>query len=277
MQADHPPGTAGIRFGVPLLIVATGPAVVAASPLSRTPELLLWAILAVSLTTAAAAVFVVGMRWWRELQDVIHVKASRVAPVVLTFAGAGVLVAFAPSAFMADQSWRGPTLVSASIVGAIPVAVVLFGIRAALVPQRPGTNSAVLSDLLRLRSLAQRQLAALGSLIALATLALGASLRATGEFAGPPETVFVFGVSCTVAVALIYLPARTALRRASEGLVDTMFPLTGNASSDALLEVAEKRRALAKVVGLEGDLVSDLHANIAILAPLIAGAVDLVL
>lgn len=257
--------------------MATGPAVVAASPLSRTPAFLLWAILAVSLTTAAAAVFVAGMRWWRELQNVIHVKASRVAPVVLTLAGAGVLVAFAPSAFMTDQSWRGPTLVSAAIVGAVPVAVVLFGIRAALVRQRPGDNAAVLSELLRLRSLAQRQLAALGSLIALATLALGASLRATGEFAGPPETVFVFGVSCSVAVALIYLPARTALRRVSEGLVDTMFPLIDDASSDALLEIAEQRRALAKVVGLDGDLVSDLHANIAILAPLIAGAVDLVL
>jgi hypothetical protein len=260
-----------------VLIVATGPLVVATSPAIHTPALTLWAILAVSLTTAATAVFVAGLKWWHELQDAIPVKASRVAPLVLTLAGAGVLVTFAPYAFMADQSWRGPALVSASIVGAVPVSLVLVGIRAALIPGRPSTNAAALSELLRLRSLAQRQLAALGSLVALATLALGASLRAIGDSAGPPETIFVFGFSCSVAVALIYLPARTALRRASENLIDAMFPLTDDASSDALLEVAEQRRALAKVVGVDGDLVGDLNANIAILAPLIAGAIDLVL
>lgn len=260
-----------------MLIVATGLLVVATSPVTHTPALLLWAILAVSLTMAATAVFLAGLKWWRELQNTIPVKASWVAPLVLTLASAGVLVAFAPYAFMADQSWRGPALVSASIVGAVPVGLVLFGIPAALTPDRPSSNATALSELLRLRSLAQRQLAALGSLVALATLALGASLRAIDDSAGPPETIFVFGFSCSVAVALIYLPARTALRHASEDLIDAMFPLTDNATSDALLEVAERRRTLAKVVGLDGDLVGDLNANIAILAPLIAGAIDLVL
>jgi len=87
----------------------------------------------------------------------------------------------------------------------------------------------------------------------------------------------VFGLSGSTAVALIYLPARTAIKRASERLVDAMFPLTENAQPAALLELAENRSRLRNILGLDGDLVADLHANIAILAPLIAGSVDLLL
>lgn len=267
----------GIRFGVPALVAAVGPAVVITSSVIRTPAGLLWSLLAIALTVAAAAVHYAGTTWWGELQSVIPVTARKIAPVVVSLTAGGVSLTWMPSVLMAEVSWRGAALVSAAIVGAVPAGFVLLGIHAGLGSRTPDANAAILDELMTLRSLAQRQLGALGALVALATLALGASLRAAGDAAGPPESIFVFGAACSVAVALLYLPARTALTRSSERLVDTMFPLTGEIESSALLETAEKRRALRSVLGLDGDLVADLHANVAILAPLMAGAIDLLL
>lgn len=264
------------RLGAVGMIALVGPAAVATSAVIRSPEGILWALLAVALTMAAAAVFAGGLAWWREFRNVVAVAARTVAPPIFGLAGLGILVASAPSALMADVSWRGAALVSAGIVGAVPVAFVLFGIRSGLSSQDPGSNAAALAQVLRLRPLTQRLLTALGALVALATLALGASFRAAAA-EEPPETILVFGLSGSVAVAMLYLPARAALRKVSENLVDAMFPIADDAGPTALLEIAERRRTLRSVLGLDGNVVADLQANIVVLAPLMAGGVDLLL
>ena len=277
MQVNRAVWWALIRLGAVVVIALVGPVVATTSPVVRRPEGILWALLAVSLTVAAAAVFAGGLAWWSEFRRVMMTVAARaVAPQVFALASLGILLASAPSALMADVSWRGAALVSAAIVGAVPVAFVLFGIRSGLASRDHASNAASLEHVLRLRPLAQRQLTALGALVALATLALGASFRAAADNE-PPETILIFGLSGSAGVALVYLPARTALRRVSDSLVDAMFPIVDGAEPAALLEIAERRQTLRGVLGLEGDVVRDLQANIAVLAPLMAGGVDLLL
>jgi len=276
MQVNRAVWWALIRLGAVVVIALVGPVVATTSPVVRRPEGILWALLAVSLTVAAAAVFAGGLAWWSEFRSVVTVAARAVAPQVLALASLGILLASAPSALMADVSWRGAALVSTAIVGAMPVAFVLFGIRSGLASRDHASNAASLEHVLRLRPLAQRQLTALGALVALATLALGASFRAAAD-SEPPETILIFGLSGSAGVALVYLPAHTALRKVSESLVDAMFPIVDGAEPATLLEIAEKRQTLRDVLGLDGNVVRELQANIAVLAPLMAGGVDLLL
>ena len=81
-----------------------------------------------------------------------------------------------------------------------------------------------------LRRLSQRLLAAVGSLVALSTLALGAAVAlqqglsagsAHGTAGQPaPQTVLIFGGAGSALVALAYGPASTALKARAQRLCD---------------------------------------------------------
>jgi len=195
-------------------------------------------------------------------------------------------VALSVTAHRAGTGWsavRGWALVSVAFLGAVPAVAVMYGIRrAADSASVPGTRGEQAGALLTLRRLLQRLLAAIGSLVALSTLALGAAVAlqqslpagsarsGTGQLA--PQTVLIFGGAGSALVALAYGPASTALKTRAQCLCDELFPLYQAVDAAAILKQAEDRSKLEQLLGVDRSTVADLQTGLAILGPLIASA-----
>jgi hypothetical protein len=131
-----------------------------------------------------------------------------------------------PSSHRAGTGWsafRGWALVSVALLGAVPAVAVMDGIsHAASGGLAAGTRGERAGAVMALRRLLQRLLAAVGSLVALSTLALGAAFAlqqnlpagfAPGRAAQlAPQTVLIFGGAGSALVAAAYAPASTALK-----------------------------------------------------------------
>jgi hypothetical protein len=251
-----------------------------------------WASLAVALTTAAGVVFVYGFDRWAELSRLLLSRTVRVrdvsAPVAAGVAIAllGVLGSVLLSALLSKptgSSWRGAALVVIAIFGGVPAAGVMFGVRSAARDESvPGTRGQRVALLIALRQLLQRLLAAVGSLVALSTLALSAALalqRSLPAGSGhsdatelPPEMVLIFGAVGSLLVALAYAPAATAFQRRGRGLCDELFPLDKADEASVILSLADDRHKLEQLLGVDRGVVADLQTGLAILGPLLASA-----
>jgi len=158
-----------------------------------------------------------------------------------------LLVAYLPLAARSyGWSWHAGGLVIITVLGGAPAVGGMYGIRlatnATLALNPKGAQVVVL---IALRQLLQRLLAAVGSLVALSTLALGAGLamrrqlppgvRVGGITGLPPEAVVVFGAVGSTLVALVYGPVAAALRRRGEDLCDQLFPSARPASQPTSL------------------------------------------
>ena len=143
-----------------------------------------WASVAVALTSTAGAVFGYGLARWAGL---CALPPVRVRDVVVPIAGllavavlAGLTgLALTMTAHRAGTGWsafRGWALVSVALLGAVPAVAVMYGIRhAASGGLAAGIRSEQAGAVMALRRLLQRLLAAVGSLVALPALALGAA------------------------------------------------------------------------------------------------------
>ena len=109
-------------------------------------------------------------------------------------------------------SWRAGALVAIMLLGGVPALVVMLAVRlAAGGDELSSTPGGQVADLIALRRLLQRLLPALGSLVALSTLALGAAMAIGPEpSAGsavaplPEEAVTFFGAGGSLLVGLAY-------------------------------------------------------------------------
>jgi hypothetical protein len=159
----------------------------------------------------------------------------------------------------------------------------MYGVRhAASTRPTAGTRGEQVGVLVALRRLLQRLLTAVGSLVALSTLALGASLAAQqSPLAGcahsaggqlPPQTVLIFGGIGSALVALAYVPASTALNNRGQRLCDQLFPLAEADEPAAILSRAEDRNKMEQLLGVDRSIAADLQTGLVILGPLIASA-----
>jgi hypothetical protein len=174
-------------------------------------------------------------------------------------------------------------LITVLVLGGVPATGVMEGIRHATVYQSAaGTRGAQVAVLVRLRQLLQRLLAAVGSLVALSTLAVGSSVVLERNLPGgagdvgaarvPPQFVLVFGGLGSLLVALFYVPAATALQRRGQALCDELFPLREADEAPVILSVAEDRHKLEQLLGVDRGVVVDLQSGLVILGPLLASA-----
>lgn len=248
-----------------------------------------WASLAVSLTTGGG--FGYGLARWADLSALRAVRVRDVALPVAGLLAVGVLAGLAGLALTlvahrAGTGWtafRGWALVSVALLGAVPAVAAMYGIRhAARSEPAAGTRGEQAGRLLALQRLLQRLLTAVGSLVALSTLALGAAFALQqGLPAGPahsqatqmaPQTVLIFGAAGTALVAVVYGPASTALQVRAQHLCDQLFPLHHADKPAAILRQAEDRSKLEHLLGADRSLVAGLQTGLAILGPLIASA-----
>jgi hypothetical protein len=174
-------------------------------------------------------------------------------------------------------------LISVLILGGVPAAGAIEGIRhAANSKLVSGTKGKQVVVLVGLRQLLQRLLAAVGSLVALSTLAIGASstleqslAAGSGQSAAatlPPQFVLVFGGAGSLLVAVFYVPAAGALERRGQSLSAELFPLNEANEASAILSLAENRNKLEQLLGVGHGAFADLQTGLAILGPLLASA-----
>src|SRR5919106_1470856 len=271
---------AAIGFGL-----AFGIYFVLPSPYRDAPLWPVWAPLVVAFTTAAGAVFGYGLDRWADLSESHKVRVSNVAARIASIMIGSLLVLLGSTQLPAPvrASWRHVLLISILLMGGTPAAGAMEGTR--LVARNKsvrGAKGEQVAELVKLRQLLRGLLAAVGSLVALSTLAIGAALTlersltaGSGQGAAttlPPQFVLVFGGTGSLLVALFYVPAATALRDRGKGLCDDLFPLEQANEASAILNAAEGRNKLQGLLGMEHGVVADLQTGLAILGPLLASA-----
>jgi len=155
-----------------------------------------WAPFVVAFTTTAGAVYVYGLNRWARVSEEHKVRPSDVAGRIAAIIAVPLLVLIGSTQLPGSvrSSWRQVLLISVLILGGVPAAGAMEGIRhAANSKLVSGTRGKQVVVLVGLRQLLQRLLAAVGSLVALSTLAIGASstleqsLAAGSARAQPPR------------------------------------------------------------------------------------------
>src|SRR6266511_2700668 len=209
----------------------------------------------------------------------VSTRVAAIAAVTLLVIFLGSWVLFG----LGSSTWRSVTLLTFTILGSVPAFGVMDGVRRTAGNESAlGTKGEQVAVLVTLRQLLQRLLAAVGSLVALSTLATGALLAAQPSLpAGsgdnvstelPPQSVLVFGGWGSLLVALFYVPAAAAIQRRGQRLCDELFPLDEAEEASAILSLAEGRHKLEKLLGVDRGVIADLQTGLAILGPLLASA-----
>lgn len=244
-----------------------------------------WAPFVVAFTATAGAVFVYGLNRWARVSEGHKVRPSDVAGRIAAIIAVPLLVLIGSTQLPGSvrPSWRHVLLISVLILGGVPAAGAMEGIRhAANSKLVSGTKGKQVVVLVGLRQLLQRLLAAVGSLVALSTLAIGASstleqslAAGSGQSAAatlPPQFVLVFGGAGSLLVAVFYVPAAGALERRGQSLSAELFPLNEANEASAILSLAENRNKLEQLLGVGHGVFADLQTGLAILGPLLASA-----
>lgn len=240
----------------------------------------IWAPLVVVLTTAAGAVFTYGLRRWTDLNNLHPVRKRHVAWPVTGIAVFALAVTNSTALLPGSEREQlpGGLLISFVLLAALPAASVMYGVwhTAGSEPQlvSPGGE---LGLLVALRRLLRRLLAAVGALVALSTLTTGAALALQRSIPGsfpnrPPQYVLIFGGVGSLLVAMVYVPAWSALQIRGLRLCDELFRIEHLEDPVAILNQAENRQKLAQILGADTSVWSDLQTGLAILAPLLASA-----
>ena len=266
-----------------LVGVVYGLGVVGLSSLRGSDAWPIWAALAVSLTGVSGAVFGYGLARLEEIADARHPVRPRWSYIGRSY---GPVIGMAVVAWVvADQtrqgvalitvaSWAGPLLVVFAGLTAVPVVAGLSEIfeRARMVDgDSPGQRA---ESVLELRRLSTGLLAALGSQVTLATLALGAAQPSPSD--QQSAIVLIFGAAWSAVIAIAYTPASVAVRAAARQICREAVPLDQVAQQD-LPARADERRKLGEALGAEHSPIADLQSGILVVSPLLAGAVSLFL
>jgi hypothetical protein len=244
------------------------------------PLWLVWASLALAVCVTSGTIFIYGLHRWSELKSIQSVSAGRVWTLVSTIAVVGVIGVNAPRFLpdAAEGNWRNGVLLSLSIVASIPVAAVMYGVRDLVVGSVGNLDSGDrLAAMLALRRLLQRLLTVVGWLPALVTFQAGALIALeknlhTAFGNQPPQYLLVVGGFGSVLIALVYVPARSALRTQASRLCDELFPLRSTTSPAEILDTVDARQKVEPTLGVNGTIAADLQAGLIILSPLIASA-----
>jgi hypothetical protein len=242
-----------------------------------------WGILVLALGLASGAVFEFGVRCRASVHQVQPVPWRPIVRLTVGVSSAAVALTLLNFAFERSAgTTRGVLLTILAIVGGGPAVVAQLGIaRAILITGRfqPGENARRLDAYLELRSLSLRLLAALGSLVALTTFALGAARQAAPvgtESALPVEALIAYGAVGTALVGMVYAIPNQALREEARALVHLLTPLV-SAEAAALRKELDERQRLEGQLGLNASLLGDLQAGLVVFGPLLAASITLFL
>jgi hypothetical protein len=240
------------------------------------PRWVMFAVLAAVLGAASGEAFGFGAARWRDLGSVHRVRLHQVLHLVLASVAVAVGLVAATPYVLGQQGLtsRGVALSAIAICGALPSAATLGVVHR--VARRPlaGSPGQQLNTLLSLRKLVSRLLNQLGFLVLLVTLVNGA---ATDWGAELPKSVVLFsGAVASFVVGVMYVPASTTLRRRCALFVDRHFPLT-DVPLDALVDKADERGKLEKLLGIDQTTFGELRSGLVIVSPFVVSALAAVI
>ncbi len=269
-----------IQLGRALPVIvgtAAGVSVVSTSPYTEASLWPMWALLAITLSGTAGAVFGYGMSQWKQLPVSDPPLKRR---VVVKTAGL-VLVALTSLAVVAVVSggWRGPALTGIAILGAGPAGATMFGVEQAARLRSPtATPGELVARLLELRRIAQGLLVALGSLVALSTFALAAAVQVHGQtntIAPADELadqlqILVFGLSGSALVGVLFVGTAGTLRRRGREICQELFDVSKADDAAGILSTVDGRHKLEQLLGIDRGLTAELQTGLIVLGPLLA-------
>ena len=235
------------------------------------PRWVLFAVLAAVLGAASGEAFGFGAARWRDLGTVHRVRLFHVLHLVLASVAVAVGLVAATPYVLGEQglTGRGLALSAIAICGALPSAATLGAVQRVARRRIQGSPGQQLNTLLSMRRLVGRLLNQLGFLVLLVTLVNGA---ATGWGAELPKAAVLFsGAVASFVVGVMYVPASTTLRRRCALFVDRHFPLTEVALED-LVEKAEERSKLEKLLGIDQTTFGELRSGLVIISPFVVSA-----
>ena len=120
----------------------------------------------------------------------------------------------------------------------------------------------------------ERHLLLLGGILAGAVIGSSASREAIysvdGGYPFPPEHIWQLAIYWSTLLAVVYVAARSSVRRVGYQLRDTLLSTSGPVEEDA--ERLKKEEGFAKFLGLDRGYIAELQSAFSVLAP-IAGAV----
>lgn len=262
---------------------------------ARSSTIVLWA----ALMCAQTAFWALALFWLlptiRSL-PAEYARANRSEIVGSTLAVATIIGAYAIGGIV-HNPWpdylpgHAVKLVVLTVLGAVVSLVAARGIwfvhggLKELGRRQVGSES--LETFLSLQEALRRFLGVLGAIIALLVLSTGAHRQAVlsySEHHHPPlhtrygfELVLIYGFLATILVAAIYLPTSLTRRDIGGRIRDAVVPLFPLRSDTNLADQIQERESIGRLLALDRGIFGDFRAGVAILAPLLASLVGLLL
>ncbi|GAA1420872.1 hypothetical protein GCM10009662_77610 [Catellatospora coxensis] len=228
------------------------------------------------LGAAAGESFGFGLSRWAEVRRLHVIVKRRVwfsVGAVLVLAGA--LVYATP--FVVDPNPeaealtdRGIALSALAIVGGLTSAATLAAVKQVVADPLPGTPGQQLDALLRLRRMCSRMMSQLGILVLLVM-----AVNATAIGFGPKldkGVVLYSGVVASFVVGAMFAPTAATLRRRGQLYLERHFSLD-EVPTGELIEAAENKAKLEKLLGLDQTTFGELKAGLVVLSPVVAGLI----
>ncbi|GAB4056142.1 hypothetical protein GCM10028775_53500 [Catellatospora paridis] len=233
-------------------------------------------VVAALLGAAAGESFGFGLSRWAEVRRLHAIVRWRVWVSMLTvLAVAGGLVWATPYVLGSENNVdnltdRGIALSALAIVGGMTSAATLGAVKQVVADPLPGTPGQQLDALLRLRRMCSRMLSQLGILVLL-VMAVNATAIGFGEELDK-GVVLYSGVVASFVVGTMFAPTAATLRRRGQLYLERHFSLD-QVPTGELIEAAENKGKLEKLLGLDQTTFGELKAGLVVLSPVVAGLI----
>ncbi|MEV4414527.1 hypothetical protein [Catellatospora sp. NPDC049609] len=248
---------------------------------------MIFVVVAALLGAASGEAFGFGLSRWAEVRRMHVIVKRRVWFSVLTvLVIAAALVAITPLLLpelaaagglgeeAKNLTTRGIAISALAIIGGLPSAATLAAVKQVAADPLPGTPGQQLDALLRLRRMCARMLSQLGILVLL-VMGVNAAARTVGVDLNPGVVIFS-GVVASFVVGTMYAPTAATLRRRGQLYVERHFSLD-HVPVGELIEAAENKGKLEKLLSLDQTTFGELKAGLVVLSPVVAGAVALMI
>ncbi|MEV0456167.1 hypothetical protein [Catellatospora methionotrophica] len=237
-------------------------------------------VVAALLGAAAGEAFGFGLSRWAEVRRLHTIVRRRVwFSVGTVLAVAGALVYATPYVVRSDDgvdnlTGRGVALSALAIVGGLTSAATLGAVKQVVADPLPGTPGQQLDALLRLRRMCSRMLSQLGILVLLVMAVNAAALDWGNEL--DKGVVLYSGVVASFVVGTMFAPTAATLRRRGQLYLERHFSLD-QVPTGELIEAAENKAKLEKLLGLDQTTFGELKAGLVVLSPVVAGLIAVML
>jgi hypothetical protein len=234
---------------------------------------LIFVLVAAVLGAVSGEAFGFGLSRWREVVRIHEVQRVKLWFSVLTVLLVAVAL-MATTNLLFDNgalTKRGIALSGIAILGGTSTALTLAAVKQVVGHPLPGPAGQQLDALLRFRRMVSRLLSQLGLLVLLVMAVNGASIGFGSKDVDSGVVIFSGAVASFV-VGTMYVPTASTLRRRAVLFVERNFSLADVGKAE-LIEAAEERSKLEKLLGLDQTTFGEFKAAFVVLTPVVVSVI----